>query len=193
MRMATVLMFHHAQGLTPGVLSFAEEIRRSGHTVHTPDLFDGKTFGSIEDGVAHAREIGFADIRENAARVADELSGEMVFAGFSLGGMSAQMLAQTRPAAGALLFHSSAPPTMFGGEWPADLPVQIHAMDADPFFMEDGEDIDAARQIVDTGKRAELFLYPGDRHLFMDSSLPGYDKAATDLATERVLAFLADR
>jgi dienelactone hydrolase len=191
--MATVLLFHHAQGLTPGVLSFAEEVRRSGHSVLTPDLYQGKTFESIEEGVAYAKEIGFDSIRQNAARVADELPNDVVFAGFSLGGMSAQMLAQTRPSKGALLFHSSARPMMFGAEWPADLPVQIHAMDADPYFMEDGEDIDAARHIVDTSKDAELFLYPGNGHLFMDSSLSEYDKAAADLVTERVIAFLADR
>jgi dienelactone hydrolase len=191
--MATVLLFHHAQGLTPGVLSFAEEVRRSGHSVLTPDLYQGKTFESIEEGMAYAKEIGFDNIRQNAARVADELPNDVVFAGFSLGGMSAQMLAQTRPSKGALLFHSSAPPMMFGAEWPADLPVQIHAMDADPYFMEDGEDIDAARHIVDTSKDAELFLYPGNGHLFMDSSLSEYDKAAADLVTERVIAFLADR
>jgi dienelactone hydrolase len=191
--MATVLLFHHALGLTPGVLSFAEEVRRSGHSVLTPDLYQGKTFESIEEGVAYAKEIGFDSIRQNAARVADELPNDVVFAGFSLGGMSAQMLAQTRPSKGALLFHSSAPPMMFGAEWPADLPVQIHAMDADPYFMEDGEDIDAARHIVDTSKDAELFLYPGNGHLFMDSSLSEYDKPAADLATERVIAFLADR
>jgi dienelactone hydrolase len=191
--MATVLLFHHAQGLTPGVLSFAEEVRRSGHSVLTPDLYQGKTFESIEEGVAYAKEIGFDSIRQNAARVADELPNDVVFAGFSLGGMSAQMLAQTRPSKGALLFHSSARPMMFGAEWPADLPVQIHAMDADPYFMEDGEDIDAARHIVDTSKDAELFLYPGSGHLFMDSSLSEYDKAAADLVTERVIGFLADR
>jgi dienelactone hydrolase len=191
--MATVLLFHHAQGLTPGVLSFAEEVRRSGHSVLTPDLYQGKTFESIEEGMAYAKEIGVDNIRQNAARVADELPNDVVFGGFSLGGMSAQMLAQTRPSKGALLFHSSAPPMMFGAEWPADLPVQIHAMDADPYFMEDGEDIDAARHIVDTSKDAELFLYPGNGHLFMDSSLPEYDKAAADLVTERVIAFLADR
>jgi len=191
--MATVLLFHHAQGLTSGVLSFAEEVRRSGHSVQTPDLYQGKTFESIEDGVAYAKEIGFDSIRQNAARVADDLSGDVVFAGFSLGGMSAQMLAQTRPTKGALLFHSSVTPMTFGAEWPADLPVQIHAMDADPFFMEEGGDIDAARHIVGTSKDAELYLYQGNEHLFMDSSLPSYDKAASDLATERVMAFLADR
>jgi dienelactone hydrolase len=191
--MATVLLFHHAQGLTPGVQAFAEEVRSAGHSVHTPDLYGGRTFESIEDGLAHAKGIGFDTILENAGRLADELPGDVVYGGFSLGGMPAQMLAQTRPSTGALLFHTSITPTTFGGEWPEDLPVQIHAMDADPFFMEDGGDIDAARHIVDTARDAELFLYPGDGHLFTDSSLPAYDKAAADLVTERVLAFLADR
>lgn len=191
--MTTVLLLHHAQGLTSGVLSFAEELRRPGHTILTPDLYQGKTFESIEDGVAYAKEIGFGTLRENAAREAADMSDDVVFAGFSLGGMSAQMLAQTRPSKGALLFHSSVLPMSFGSEWPEDLPVQIHAMDADPFFMEDGGDIDAARHIAESSKDAELYLYPGEQHLFMDSSLPSYDKSAAGLATERVIAFLADR
>ena len=191
--MATVLLFHHAQGLTPGVHAFAEEVRAAGHTVHTPDLYGGRTFGSVEDGLAHAKAIGFDGILRDAGRLADELSGDVVHGGFSLGGMPAQMLAQTRPSAGALLFHTCIAPTTFGGGWPEDLPVQIHAMDADPFFVEDGGDIDAARHIVATAKDAELFLYPGDGHLFTDSSLPAYDRAAADLVIERVLAFLGRR
>jgi dienelactone hydrolase len=115
----------------------------------------------------------------------------VVYAGFSLGVIPAQQLAQTRPGArGALLFYSCVPVSEFGGTWPDEVPVQVHAMDADPFFTEEG-DIDAARALVEQAKDGELFLYPGDQHLFADSSLAAYDAAATALLTERVLAFLA--
>jgi dienelactone hydrolase len=191
--MAEVLLFHHAQGRTEGFEAFADELRRAGHTVHTPDLFDGRTFPSIEEGMAYASEIGFPEeILERGARAANDLPDELVYAGFSLGVLPAQKLAQTRGGArGALLFYSCVPPEFFG-EWPAGVPVQIHGMDADPVFVGEG-DIEAARELVASAEQAELFLYPGDQHYFADSSLPSYDPDATALLTERVLEFLLTR
>lgn len=172
--MAEVLMFHHAQGLTPGVRAFADDLRAAGHTVHTPDLFGGRTIQSIDEGLAYIGEIGFDDMRERGVRVADELPSALVYAGFSFGVLPAQKLAQTRPGArGALLFHSCLPISgeWAFGPWPDGVPVQIHGMDHDPIFIGEG-DIDAAREIVGKTKDAELFLYPGDQHYFVDSSLP---------------------
>ena len=191
--MAEVLLFHHSQGQTAGFLAFAEAIRQAGHTVHTPDLFDGRTFSSIDEGMAYIRQNGFGDIIERGARTADDLPAEIVYAGFSFGVMTAQKLAQTRNGArGALFFESCAPPSEFGSDWPVDLPVQIHGMDADPYFADEG-DLDAAREIVESTEDAELFLYPGDQHYFADSSLPSYDEGATKLLTKRVLEFLEQR
>ena len=192
--MAEVVLFHHAQGLTPGVVAFADELRGAGHTVHTPDLFDGRTFGSIEEGMRYAEEIGFPDeVIERAARAVEELPAELVYAGFSLGEVPAQRLAQTRPGArGALLFYSCVPVSAFGSAWPEGVPEQVHGMDADPIFVGEG-DIDAARELVNQAENAELFLYPGDKHYFADSSLPSYDPDATALLTRRVLDFLSTR
>ena len=189
--MAEVVLFHHAQGLTPGVVAFAGELRRAGHTVHTPDLFGGRTFGSIEEGMGYAEEIGFpGEVLDRGARAVEGLPSELVYAGFSLGVLPAQKLAQTRPGArGALLFYSCVPVSAFGPGWPEGVPAQIHGMDADPIFVGEG-DIDAARELVGQAKDAELFLYPGDQHYFADSSLPSYDAEATALLTKRVLAFL---
>ena len=126
-------------------------------------------------------------------RAADSLPAELVYVGFSLGVMPAQRLAQTRPGArGALLVHSCLPVTEFGTAWPEDVPVQIHAKENDPWFVDDG-DADAARALVESTEQAELFLYPGDEHLFADASLPTYDEKAATLLTERVLEFLAAR
>ena len=191
--MAEVLLFHHAQGLTPGVIAFADAIRAAGHTVHTPDLFGGRTFSSIDAGIAHAKEVGFEKLLEEGVRRADDLPVNVVYAGMSLGEMMAQKLAQTRPGArGALLFYSCIPITgeWAFGPWPDGVPVQIHGMDNDPIFVGDG-DIDAAREIVALVDDAELFLYPGDQHYFADSSLASYDADATALLTTRVLEFLA--
>ena len=190
--MAEILLFHHAQGLTPGVLAFAEELRGAGHTVHTPDLLDGRTFASIPEGMAYVEELGVEEVLGRGMRTAEELPVGLVYAGFSLGVMPAQKLAQTRPGAcGALLFSSCIPISgdWAFGPWPDRVPVQIHGMDGDPFFVGEG-DVEAAREIVATVDDAELFLYPGDQHYFADSSLPSYDAEAAALLTSRVLAFL---
>ena len=187
--MAEILLLHHIQGLTPGVIAFADSVRAGGHTVHTPDLFDGRTFDSIEAGQAYLGEVGFQEVGARAARAAQDLPAGLVYAGFSLGVMAAQQLTQNRPGArAALLYHSFADPSHFG-TWPSGVPVQIHAMDADPFFVGEG-DIEPARAFVAAHDGAELFLYPGDGHLFADSSLAGYDAAATASMIQRSLAFL---
>jgi dienelactone hydrolase len=190
--MAEVLLFHHAQGLTPGVSAFADHLRYAGHIVHTPDLFDGRTFQSIDDGLAYINEIGLDEMRERGVRLADELPFELVYAGFSFGVLSAQKLAQTRPGArGALLFYSCLPISgeWSFGPWPDGVPVQIHGMDEDPVFVGEG-DVDAAREIVEKVADASLFLYHGDQHYFADSSLPSYNPEATALLIRRVLEFL---
>ncbi len=191
--MAELLVFHHAQGQTPGFLAFADRLRQAGHTVHTPDLYHGRTFDTLDAGLEYARELGFGSLLERGVQAADGLPAELIYAGFSLGVMPAQQLAQTRPGAlGALLFHACLPVSEFGTEWPPEVPVQIHAMDADPFFVEDG-DINAARELAASAPRAELFLYPGSEHLFTDSSLAAYDAAATQLLLGRVDSFLSPR
>jgi dienelactone hydrolase len=192
--MAEVVVFHHSQGLTPGIVAFTDEVRRAGHTVHAPDLFDGRTFGSIEEGMGYAEQIGFPDgVIERGVRAVEGLPAGLVYAGFSLGVLPAQKLAQTRPGArGALLFYSCVPVSAFGSGWPEGVPVQVHGMDADPIFVGEG-DIDAARDLVQRAGDAQLFLYPGDQHYFADSSLPSYDPDATALLLRRVLDFLRER
>lgn len=188
--MAELLLFHHAQGLTDGCLAFAEDLRAAGHVVHTPDLYDGKTFTKLSDGIGYAEQVGFGTIIERGRRAADGLPNEIVYAGFSLGVLPAQMLAQTRPGArGALLFHAAVPTSEFDRPWPPGVPLQIHIMEADKIALEGG-DLDVARQLADSIETAELFLYPGDRHLFADNSLPDYDEAAATLLKQRVLSFL---
>ena len=186
--MTEVVLFHHVQGLTEGVRTFADELRQAGHTVHTPDLFDGRMFDTIEEGMAFAREAGFGALADRGLAAAQGIHPEAVYAGFSMGVMIAQQLAQTRPGAGgALLMSACLPVSEFGEAWPEGVPTQVHGKDADPFFA---EDLEAAHALVDSTDQAKLFLYQGDEHLFADSSLPAYDAAAAALLTERALAFL---
>ena len=191
--MAEVLLSHHAQGLTAGVVWFADTLRRAEQSVHTPDLFDGRTFDTLEKGMRFVQERGFGEMIAHGVRAAEGLPAELVYAGFSLGVLPAQMLAQTRAGArGALLFYSCVPFSEFSPSWPKGVPVQVHGMDADPIFVGEG-DIDAARALVAEADQAELFLYPGDQHYFADSSLPSYDAEASALLIQRVLEFLAAR
>ncbi len=191
--MAEVLLFHHAQGLTTGCVAFADELRARGHRMHTPDLYDGKTFDSLSQGVGYAEEVGFDTFLERGRLAAEALPKGIVYAGFSLGVLPAQMLAQTKPGAkGALLFHSCVPTSEFGGPWPEGLPLQVHMMDADEWVLPPNEDLEVARRLDETVESAELFVYHGDRHLFADLSLPDYDEAAACLLNERVLGFLAE-
>ncbi|WP_252975068.1 dienelactone hydrolase family protein [Janibacter melonis] len=187
--MAEVLLYHHIQGLTPGVVAFADALREAGHTVHTPDLFEGRTFASIEEGFGYARGGGFDVVRRRGADAVYGLGEALVYAGFSFGVTSAQQLAQTRPGArGALLLCSCMPVAEHGERWPQHVPVQVHGKEGDEFF---DEDLPAARELVASSERAELFVYPGDEHLFADSSLDAYDPDAAALLLERVRAFLA--
>ena len=189
--MAEVVLFHHAQGLTTGVLDFAQTLRDAGHTVHTPDLYDGHTFETLDEGLAHMKQVGFDSLLELGRSAGEALPEAVVYAGFSLGVMPAQLLAQTRPGAkGALLLESCVPPSEFGDDgWPADVPVQVHGMDEDPIFAGEG-DLDAGRALVAEVPDGELFLYSGTVHLFADNSISTYDADAAALLADRVLAFL---
>ncbi|MFE7379057.1 dienelactone hydrolase family protein [Streptomyces zhihengii] len=188
--MAEVLVFHHGHGLTAGVREFADRLRRAGHTVHAPDLYEGKVFDTLDEGIGYAGSAGFDTITARGVAAAEKLPAGLVYLGFSLGVMPAQMLAQTRPGAkGALLIEACVPVSEFGGAWPGGVPVQVHGMDADPFFAGEG-DLDAARALVEASGDAELFLYPGDRHLFNDSTLPSWDRRAAEQVYARVLGFL---
>jgi dienelactone hydrolase len=186
---AEILLFHHAQGQTRGFLAFADELRAAGHVVHTPDLYDGNTFTDLDEGVGYAKQVGFGAIGERGLLAAQDLPNELVYAGFSLGVMPAQELAQTRPGAkGALFFSAALPPSEFGGPWPTGVPLQIHLMEDDEWAL---EDLPAARELA-AFDDVELFLYPGDGHLFADSSLPAYDEGAATLLLQRVLALLTE-
>ena len=192
--MVQVVLFHHVQGLTDGVRDFAGRLGARGHTVQTPDLFDGERPASIQDGMALVEAIGSEALAERAERIIADLPQDLVYAGFSLGAATAQRLAQTRRGARCALLHEACLPISGEsaiGPWPDGVPVQIHGMDKDPFFALEG-DIDAARELVATVgvELAELFLYRGDRHLFCDSSLSSYDPEAVALVLQRSQEFL---
>lgn len=184
--MAEVLMFHHAQGLTEGARKFAADLREAGHIVHSPDLYEGKTFAALDDGVAHMKSVGFETLMERATKATEGLPEELVYVGMSMGVGPAQMFAQTRPGArGALFLYGALPASEFG-EWQEGVPLAIHAMEDDPWFK---DDLGAARELANLAG-GELFLYPGRGHLFAEEGGREYDDGAARLLKQRVLSFL---
>jgi dienelactone hydrolase len=182
--MAEVVVFHHALGLTDAVRRFAAALRDAGHAVHSPDLYDGRTFGTTEEGMAYSEEIGGPmAIVERARAVDASLPGEVVYVGFSLGVLAAQSLAQTRPGArAAVLCYSALPLGQWGENWPATWPdgvrLQLHILEGD-------DDFEIAQGLAATVPAAEFFAYSGTQHYFAE-----HDEQAAALLTQRVLAFL---
>jgi dienelactone hydrolase len=187
MAMTELLLFNHALGVTAGIQAFADQIRAAGHTVTVGDLFEGKAFSTIEEGVANEEGIGFEAMIERSEQAAGRIPAPVVYGGFSLGAVYAQRLAQTRPGAlGALLYHAGdIPPSEFGDSWPENVSLQIHVSERDPWVDREG-----AEGLVAAAKDGELFIYPGSGHLFTDSSWEEYDGNSTKLALERTIAFL---
>jgi len=181
-----VILFHHAQGLTEGVAEFAQRLRDAGHDVVVPDLYDGRTFDTIDSGVAHAEKTGFDTIIERGEQAADAMPPNTVYAGFSLGTLPAQKLAQTRQGAlGALLFHGGVPAAMFGSDWPATAALQMHVSAEDEWI-----ELLEVEELAENAGAAELFIYPGRAHLVADSSLSEYDEEIAELILERAIGFL---
>ena len=190
--MARVVLFHHAQGLRPDVIAWADSLREAGHEAETPDLYEGHTFDRLEEGIAHRDEVGIPALIGRAQPILEELPADPVFAGFSMGASTAHYFAVTRPGAGeALLMHGTAPPQSLGGAaWPATAPVQLHYAVVDPYL--DRGNIEAfERAVREAEAPLEVFTYSGGGHLFADPDGPDYDADSARLMLQRELEFLA--
>lgn len=180
------MLFHHAQGLTDGVRAFATRLEAHGHRVFLPDLYDGATYDTLDEGVAHAERAGLNELTARGVATAEGMLPATVFAGFSLGALPAQKLAQTRPGAlGAVLYHGGVPADTFGAAWPAAVALQLHVAEHDEW-----SELDVAQDLARTAPLSELYVYPGSAHLITDSSLAEYDQEATELILQRTNTFL---
>ena len=186
--MAEILLFHHALGLTDGVKEFAAALRDVGHTVHTPDLFEGRTFDVVEDGVAFAAETGRETLVARATAAVEQLPADLVYAGMSMGCAYATQLLLTRPGGrGAFYLYGAVDPEWWEASWPAGVPAQSHQTEDDPWREKETDEAFVAKV-----PGAEAFLYEGDTHLFADPSSDDFDATAAALAMERIQAFLAE-
>lgn len=194
--MAEVVLFHSVLGLRPGVRAAADRLRAAGHTVHTPDYYDGEVFDDLEDGLHKGDALGYREIARRAREAVAGLPAGLVFAGFSLGALHAEVLAASRPGAlGAVLMHAAVPVEglgeFFGVErWPEGVPVQVHYAVGDPWIESEEEVAPLGRAVREAGGAFEEHAYPGSGHLFADPDLPEYDRASSEEMWGRVLAFL---
>ena len=194
--MAEVVMFHSVLGLRPGVIAAAEGLREAGHTVHTPDLFDGEVFDDLDDGMRKEEALGHREIARRAREAVAGLPEGLVFAGFSMGGVYAEVLAASRPGAlGVVLMHSAVPVEAlreyFGIErWPEGMPAQVHYAADDPWVEVEEEVAPLGEAVRGAGAAFEEYAYPGSGHLFSDPELPEYDRASSEEIWRRVLVFL---
>lgn len=186
--MAEIVLFHSAYGLDAGVHAVAALLEADGHTVHTPDVYEGLSFGDAEEGVAHLDEVGFPTVLERAIAACADFGEELVFAGMSMGaGIAQQMGKNDSRARGALLLHGGGFPKQT--RWSARVPVQIH-FTVDDVWREHGAQENLLESAARAGAQAELFLYPGSAHLFSDPTSPEHMPENADLLTERALNFL---
>lgn len=192
--MAEIVLFHSALGLRPGVTAAADRLREVGHTVYVPDYYDGEVFDDLDDGLRKRDELGYAEIARRAKEAVADLPAGLVFAGFSLGTLPAELLAAARPGVrGALLMHGALPVEELGGfgveRWPAGAPVQVHYAAEDPWV--EAEEVAALGGAVKgAGAAFAEHTYPGSGHLFTDPDLPEYDRASSEAMWRRALAFL---
>jgi len=192
--MAEIVLFHSALGLRPGVTAAAYRLRAAGHTVHVPDYYDGEVFDDLDEGLRKCDALGYAEIVRRAREAVAELPAGLIFAGFSLGAVPAELLAASRPGArGALLIHSAIPVEALGEfgveRWPEGVPVQVHYADDDPWV--EAEEVEALGDAVGrAGAAFEEHTYPGSGHLFADPDLPEYDRASSEAMWRRAIIFL---
>ncbi|MFR9675101.1 dienelactone hydrolase family protein [Streptomyces sp. TR06-5] len=187
--MATVLLFHSAYGLRPAVRAAADRLREAGHTVHVPDLFDGRTAVTVEEGMEIQDGIGHEELLRRAVAAAAPYSETgLVYAGFSLGGALAQNLALADSRArGLLLLHGTS--DVADEAAVDDLPVQLHVADPDPFEPHDWLNAWYLR-MGRAGADVEVFRYHGAGHLFTDAELADHDAEAAAAAWRTALGFL---
>jgi dienelactone hydrolase len=194
--MAGVVLFHSVLGLRPGVIAAADRLRAAGHTVHTPDYFDGEVFDDLQDGLRKEEALGYLEIARRTRKAVADLPEGLVFAGFSLGAVHAEVLAATTPGAlGAVLMHGAVPieglSEFFGVDrWPEGVPVQVHYAAGDPWVEAETEVVPLGDAVRGAGAAFEEHTYPGAGHLFADPALPEYDRASSEEMWHRVLTFL---
>ncbi|MFG2431329.1 dienelactone hydrolase family protein [Streptomyces sp. NPDC048590] len=185
-----IMLFHSTYGLRPAVHASADRLRAAGHEVRVPDLFEGHTFETVEEGMAFQEEIGKDELLKRAVLAAAPYSDQgLVYAGFSLGASVAQTLALgDAKARGLLLLHGTS--DLAPNVTVDDLPVQLHVADPDAF--ESGDWLNSwYLQMQRTGADVEIYRYPGAGHLYTDPDLPDFDQAAADLTWKVALGFLA--
>jgi len=184
-----IVLFHSTYGLRPAVTDAADLLRAAGHEVWTPDLFGGRTFETVEEGMAFKDELGKDELLRRAILAAAPYSERgLVYAGFSLGAATAQTLALGDDRArGLLLLHGTSDIAETASV--DELPVQLHVAEPDAFEPDDWLTAWYLR-MRKTGADVEIYRYAGAGHLYTDPGLPDHDEEAAEATWRVALGFL---
>ncbi|GAA2775460.1 dienelactone hydrolase family protein [Saccharopolyspora taberi] len=185
--MAHVALFHSVLGLRSAERLAAERLSKAGHEVVTPDLFDGQTAATLDEGFRLLDRTGWDVVVRRARQAVEDMPEGTAFVGVSMGsGVVANLLSE-RPAAGpVVLLHAA---VELPARVPAGLRMQLHAAEPDEFAPP--ERVAGLRRAArESGVALEIFRYPGAGHFYIDPELPDHDPAAAELTWRRVLDFL---
>ena len=187
---AGILVLHPWWGLNEDVRAAAERLRREGYSVASPDLFHGRVATTRDEAQVLSGEVSKdwqSTMTEIEAALKKLQADRVAVLGWSMGVWFSWQLAQAHAdrIRGLVSYYG------YGEFEPgAKLPPIIgHFAENDEF--DSVEDVRAVEQkLIEAKHVAEFHVYPGTKHWFDEPSRPEYDKAASELAWRRTLAFL---
>ena len=188
--MTDIALFHSSLGVRPGIIDAAERLHADGHRVLLVDQYEGQVFDDYGEAHRFVDQVGFPELMRRALIGVQDLPDGFVAMGFSNGGGMAEYVATQRPCRGVLMISGALPVRMLGADaWPRAVPAQIHYNRRDPHHQQDWLEA-LLTEISTAGATAAIFEYPGEGHLFTDSSRSDeYDEQATTLLWDRALRF----
>lgn len=185
--MADVMIFHGITGLIPRAAGIEQPLLEAGHRVVCPDLFEGNSFETPEEGFEYLEKVRFRTLLGRAEEAIADMPPETVLIGISMGTGVASHLARERPeCAAAVLLH--AVPGRAKGEpaWPASVPVQVHTSEDDPYFSRENADA-----LIAEAADCRLVLYPGSGHTFADPEAEDYAPEQAPALVRNVTEFIS--
>jgi len=187
---AGVLVLHPWWGLNEDVRASAERLRREGYEVAAPDLFHGRVATTRDEAQALSGAVSKnwqSTMTEIEAALEKLRADRLAVLAWSMGVWFSWQLGQAHPERirGLVSYYG------YGEFEPGATlpPILGHFAENDEF--DSVEDVRAVERKLFEGKHAvEFHVYPGTKHWFDEPSRPEYDKAASELAWRRTLAFL---
>ncbi len=190
-----VIVIHEWWGLNGQIRSVARRLAQEGYVAVVPDLYHGR----VADDPEYAHELSrgldekkaLADLDAAAAwlRTQRRVNRARVgVVGFCMGGRLSELFALHGSGLAAAVMFYGPPETDADRIATLKIPLQGH------FGGEDrgigSEQVEALRAaLAEAGKTADIYVYPGAGHAFMNEGRPSYHADAARQAWARLLQF----